>query len=65
VDARPIVALAAPIPLFRDLRLGDEGEDVSALRQALRYLGFDVDAAGSYNQAVANAVKQLQRTTGI
>ncbi|WP_295119152.1 peptidoglycan-binding protein [uncultured Leifsonia sp.] len=65
IDAAPIVALATSTPLFRDLAPGDEGTDVAALRQALRALGFDVDAEGRYSAAVRDAVKEVQRRAGI
>ncbi|WP_426625086.1 peptidoglycan-binding protein [Leifsonia sp. McL0607] len=65
IDAAPIVALASTTPLFRDLAPGDEGTDVEALRQALRGLGFDVDAEGTYSAAVRDAVRQVQRLAGI
>lgn len=65
LDAAPIVALASSAPLFRDLAPGDEGTDVGALRQALRGLGFEVDAEGRYTAAVRDAVKEVQRRAGI
>ncbi len=65
LDAAPIVALASSAPLFRDLMLDDEGTDVTALREALRGLGFAVDADGRYSSAVRDAVRELQRRTGI
>ncbi len=65
IDSAPIVALASSTPLFRDLAPGDEGTDVTALRQALRGLGFDVDAEGRYSAAVRDAVKEVQRRAGV
>ncbi|MGH1525773.1 peptidoglycan-binding protein [Leifsonia sp. L25] len=65
VDAAPVVALASSTPLFRDLVPGDEGTDIAALRHALRGLGFDVDAEGPYSAAVRDALKDLQRRTGV
>lgn len=65
VDAAPIVALSSGTPLFRDLTPDDEGTDVMALRGALRGLGFAVDAEGRYSAAVRDAVKELQRRTGV
>ncbi|MCI0159178.1 peptidoglycan-binding protein [Leifsonia shinshuensis] len=65
LDAAPVVALSSSTPLFRDLALDDEGTDVTALRGALRGLGFAVDAEGSYSTAVRDAVKELQRRAGV
>lgn len=65
IDAAPVVALASSTPLFRDLIPGDEGTDVTALRHALRGLGFDVDAEGPYSSAVRDAVKNIQGSTGV
>jgi hypothetical protein len=39
VDARPVVALHTAIPLFRDLVVGDCGQDVKALNDELSRLG--------------------------
>lgn len=64
VDELPILALSTSVPLFRDLRTGDEGTDVNALRHELSRLGFEVDPTGSYSSAVTAAVTKLQKQLG-
>ena len=41
VSGRPILVLQGELPMYRTMRLGDEGDDVLQLEEALRRLGFD------------------------
>lgn len=40
VSGKPYFVLPGPLPLYRDLSLGDEGDDVSALQRALMRVGY-------------------------
>lgn len=46
IDGRPVVALATSVPLWRDLREGDRGDDVRSLQTELRRLGYAIVADG-------------------
>ena len=40
VSGRPVFAVPTFLPLYRDLRMGDKGEDVKALQRMLRDIGL-------------------------
>lgn len=46
IDGRPVVALATQIPLWRDIRSGDQGADVEALQAELTRLGLPTPVDG-------------------
>lgn len=67
VDDVPVLALFSSLPFYRDLRVGDKGNDVAALRAELSRLGY---AVGSYAPTVFDAslraaLLQLQRKIGV
>jgi peptidoglycan hydrolase-like protein with peptidoglycan-binding domain len=65
VDNRPVPLFYGGLPLYRQLRVGDTGEDVREVEQnlaALGYRGITVDA--SYTAATASAVRKWQKDTG-
>lgn len=64
VDGAPVVALATPTPLWRDLALGDRGEDVAGLQEELHRLGHDVTATGRLDRATLRAVGALRTSVG-
>lgn len=57
VDARPVRLLSTSAPLWRDLRTGDTGADVSAVQGELTRLGFDITDTGRVDTATASAVR--------
>ncbi|WP_143008985.1 peptidoglycan-binding domain-containing protein [Actinomyces ruminicola] len=59
VDANTIIALATASPLYRDLSIDDEGEDVSALQKALVDLGYMVAVDGKVGRYTLGAVSDL------
>jgi peptidoglycan hydrolase-like protein with peptidoglycan-binding domain len=66
VDERPTVLLFGALPVYRDLGVGAEGEDVRQLEEnlkALGYTGFTVDA--KYTDSTAQAVKTWQKDRGV
>jgi peptidoglycan hydrolase-like protein with peptidoglycan-binding domain len=57
VDGRPVFVLPGTIPMHRDLRPGDRGQDVLQLERALRGLGLAPGAVdGRYDAATGSAV---------
>ncbi|GAA1768478.1 peptidoglycan-binding domain-containing protein [Luedemannella helvata] len=66
VDDRPVVLLYGPLPMYRTLTAGTEGNDVKQFERnlaALGYDGFDVDA--EFSSATAAAVRRWQRDLGL
>jgi peptidoglycan hydrolase-like protein with peptidoglycan-binding domain len=44
VDDDPVLLLCGTVPAYRDLHIGDEGNDVGQLNRNLHELGYDADA---------------------
>jgi Putative peptidoglycan binding domain len=65
VDDRPVLALATPTPLWRDLDVDARGPDVRALQEELARLGHPVKADGVYGTRTRDAVKALMRGIGV
>jgi peptidoglycan hydrolase-like protein with peptidoglycan-binding domain len=66
VDDKPVTLLLGVVPMYRELRTGDTGQDVRQLEQnlkALGYRGFTVD--DRYTSDTAAAVKRWQRDRGL
>jgi len=55
IDGRAVVALATAIPPWRDIAVGDEGDDVASLETELARLGagVEVDGRWSWSDALA------------
>ena len=69
VDERPVLLLCGAVPAYRDLQLGDVGDDVRQLNQNLHQLGYDEDSNVDPNDAAFSdrtraALSVLQQTTG-
>jgi hypothetical protein len=58
IDGRPIRLLSTAVPLWRDLRRDDDGDDVSALQRELGRLGRPVKVSGRVDGATRAAVRQ-------
>ncbi|SFR78407.1 Putative peptidoglycan binding domain-containing protein [Microbacterium azadirachtae] len=65
VNGKPVIALAAKEPFYRDLGWGDKGADVDSLRGALSSLGYAVDASGEFDDDVFDALTSLQDTENL
>lgn len=66
VDGVPVVAYAGDVVLFRELRVGDEGDDVRAAQEMLaRLTGRDVPVDGRFRASTAAAVRAYERTLGV
>lgn len=48
VSDRPVFVVAMPVPLYRDLRPGIEGEDVARFQQSLSSLGYEIEVNGTF-----------------
>lgn len=64
VNSRPVIALPGAFPLYRDLHVGDQGDDVRLLQQALSDLGYGVAVDGTLGRATAAAVQELYTAVG-
>lgn len=66
VNGRPVLVLNVATPLYRDLQVGLEGPDVSAVQQSLARLGFaNQDSPGRYGASTAAAVTAWYRSQGV
>ncbi len=65
VSGRPMIVLSLPFPLYRDLHLGDAGDDVRAVQEALAGLGhYDGPLDGQFGTATGRAVTGLYTEAG-
>lgn len=70
VDERPVVLLCGTVPAYRDLRVGDSGDDVRQLNMNLHQLGYDAGVEIDPNDKVfswktATALEKFQRDKGL
>lgn len=59
VSDKPIFLLPAPLALYRDLRVGDSGDDVRTLQASLNALGYEVGNDGVVGQGTLRAVASV------
>ena len=65
ISGRPAFVLEGDLPLFRTVRIGDEGEDITQLQEALVRLGFDLEEIdGVYGAMTEDAVVAFYRSRG-
>ena len=65
VDGTPILLFATSVPLWRDIRIGDHGDDITALQTELTRLGFGANADGKWGARSQNAYESLLRKRGM
>lgn len=66
IDERPVIALHADIPMYRDLAPGDIGVDVEQLVANLTALGYaDCGTVDELTACVADAVRAWQDDVGV
>ena len=65
IDGTPILLLATGVPLWRDIRIGDHGDDITALQTELTRLGFGANADGKWGARSQNAYESLLRKRGM
>jgi hypothetical protein len=64
VSGRPLLALQGATPAYRDLFVGDSGDDVEQLQAALRRLGLGSGRAGRFDLTTRRAVEALFERSG-
>ncbi|PFG19056.1 hypothetical protein [Serinibacter salmoneus] len=64
VTGRPVIALPGELPVYRSLRAGVSGPDVTQLQEALGSLDLDAGNSGTYDAATAAAVAELFTRAG-
>ncbi|GIG20827.1 hypothetical protein Cch01nite_15510 [Cellulomonas chitinilytica] len=64
LDGAPVIALATSTPLWRDLAIGDKGDDVTALQQELARLGYTAAVTGKVDRATLRAFTRLRESVG-
>lgn len=66
VSGRPLLALALPFDLYRDLAPGDSGPDVRALQQALADAGLSAGSIdGTFGPRTSTALRALYAQNGV
>lgn len=63
VDDRPVLLLCGAVPAYRDLGIGDRGDDVRQLNRGLRRFGADADDH-DFTGRTARALRKLQHREG-
>lgn len=65
VTGRPVILLAGELPVYRSLRAGVSGPDVTQLKASLRTLGIDPgNDSNTYDAGTAAAVRELYARIG-
>ena len=64
LGGRPVMVLAGKLPMYRDIRPGDSGEDVVGLKAALGRLGFNAGSGGVFDGAAQQAVAKWMSSLG-
>lgn len=65
INQRPVIVISTAAPLFRDLRGGERGADVTALQAELRALGYAAPSSKVYDAATKRAVYAFLSARGI
>lgn len=64
ISGVPIFGLSAPLAMYRDLAIGDEGDDVLLLQQSLNRAGLSITETGLMNWETLRAVNSLYQNNG-
>ena len=66
VDENPVLLLCGTVPAYRDLNMGNEGNDVRQLNRNLHELGYDADPDDSdFTWKTEEALSKLQDDEGL
>lgn len=61
VSGRPLIVISTSVPLYRDLKDGDNGQDVSALQNWLQSIGYRPNMTGIFDKSTQESVAALYR----
>jgi hypothetical protein len=64
VSGRPVVGLVGNVPMYRDIRPNDSGDDVLALKASLNRLGFAAGSGPVFDEVAERAVSVWMRSIG-
>ncbi|MFJ5957682.1 hypothetical protein ACIQC5_17210 [Paenarthrobacter sp. NPDC092416] len=64
VSGKPYFVLPGPLPLYRDLSQGDEGDDVLALQRALTQMGYVTHETGRLDSTTMEAASSFFASEG-
>lgn len=64
ISGRPYIGLSGPLASYRDLQLGDSGDDVTLLQRALSDAGYSTRATGTVTRGTINAARRLFKAHG-
>lgn len=66
VGAQPVFLLPDNVPIYRDLDIGDSGDDVTQLQEALRTMGFNsVQVSGKLDAVSRDALNRIYSGDGL
>lgn len=64
IGGRPVLALAGPTPMYRDIRPGDTGDDVMELQTALERLGYRPGRTAMFDGPTQQAISAFLTARG-
>ncbi len=64
VNDQPLIYLSTARPIWRDLSIGDRGQDVEALQTELNRLGYEVTVDGRFGRSTLAAAVLMARKAG-
>ena len=64
VSGRPVIGLVGSVPMYRDIRPNDSGDDVVALKAALNRLGYAAGSGPVFDDIAERAVTAWMRAAG-
>lgn len=64
VNGRPVFVVKSAFPFYRDVGRGDQGPDVTAIQETLRYLGYSLAADGEFGAQTEMAVRDWYSKNG-
>ena len=64
VSGRPVVGLVGAVPMYRDIRPNDSGDDVLALKASLNRLGFAAGSSPVFDEVAERAVSGWMKSIG-
>ena len=63
-NGHPVFALPGSFPLYRDMSIGDSGQDVWMFQEALAAIGYEIIPDGDFGALTASYIKDLYETKG-